>query len=138
MLCFKIVFSFLFLLSSTFACFKSIKSQYPKDRSGCCPHVDEYNLPRSEPPINSTSYGWSNSSGLKYFEEIVCPMYAIYECSLNKHKYGSKVVIQFVQENDTIIHEDTGEKNVSILIKCINGKWILNDKTFSSVTCTQN
>uniref|UniRef100_A0A0K0EJ43 C6 domain-containing protein n=1 Tax=Strongyloides stercoralis TaxID=6248 RepID=A0A0K0EJ43_STRER len=137
---FYIHFLLLIILTVThiLGCLKTIKSQYPKDLNGCCPHVDEYNLPIADPPLHSTSYGWSNSSGLKYYEEIVCPTSAIYECNLNKNRPGKRVVIQFLQENNTIIYEDTDEEHTTTLVVCINGEWILNNKTFSSVTCTQN
>uniref|UniRef100_A0A0N5C8P6 C6 domain-containing protein n=1 Tax=Strongyloides papillosus TaxID=174720 RepID=A0A0N5C8P6_STREA len=127
----------LFIFYDAYACISFLRRQSLENEFECCPHVDEYNLPRSDPPAYSTSYGWSNSSGLKYYEERICPMYAIYECNLNKNKDGTKVMIQFVKNNDTVIYEDVGEEHVAILVSCVNKEWVLNSQTFTSITCSQ-
>uniref|UniRef100_A0A0N5A2B7 START domain-containing protein n=1 Tax=Parastrongyloides trichosuri TaxID=131310 RepID=A0A0N5A2B7_PARTI len=138
MMLYHILFIVISLLESVYSCIRTLESHTKRRDFKCCQQYDERFLNRVEPPLATTSFGWSQKSGLKYYEERICPTHAIYECNINRNTNATEALIQFIDDNNTVIYENSDVEHIPILVYCVDGEWILNGQTFSAISCSES
>uniref|UniRef100_A0A0K0EM86 C6 domain-containing protein n=1 Tax=Strongyloides stercoralis TaxID=6248 RepID=A0A0K0EM86_STRER len=134
---FNIILYIVLFISYTYGCLPIIPPVTTPPPPDCCDPLTLNLKRRVPPPAGSFSAGWDQCSLLNSYSNEPCPTRGMFTCRVAPYSNSVNANLQLIQNNLTVVEEETNKDISEIWVNCVNGQWKINGKSFTHVSCSE-